>query len=297
MVIYFLAGALGAGAAFLWFLGRRAASPSAILSFERSLALPRLPPQYEGLRVLHISDTHLTPQCDSTDAIVARAEAARPDLIAVTGDLVSGWRGLPCARRLLERLAQRWPTFVVPGNADLWADRFRRNVAHWHETGAKILINEGQELRAGDPNFWIAGVDDPHRFRDDAGRALAGAPAESFKLLLAHSPDVILRQESLRADLILAGHTHGGQVRLPWIGALVTRTRVSRKWSRGVFRLGRTTLVVTTGAGATRLGVRFWCPPEITLWVLSNRKQGEGSRKKLPTNADSCFAAKRRFAE
>lgn len=279
-MIYFLAGVLGAGAAFLWFLGRRAASPSAIRSYQRSLTLPRLPPQFDGLRVLHISDTHLTPRCDSTNAIIARAEAARPDLMAVTGDLVSGWRGLPLARQLLQRLAQRWPTYVVPGNADRWADRFSRHVARWHETGAKILVNEGQPLRQDDPSFWIAGVDDPHRFRDDAGRALAQAPKESFKLLLAHSPDVIQRPQCLHADLILAGHTHGGQVRLPFIGALVTRTRVSRKWSRGVFRLGGTTLIVTTGAGATRLGVRFWCPPEITLWVLraGRREKEAGSR-------------------
>ena len=267
-MIYLLSAALGAGAAFLWFLGRRAAAPSSMLCFERRLDLPRLPPAYDGLRVLHISDPHLTPRTDCTDTIIARAEAARPDLVAVTGDLVSGWRGLPLARRLLERLASRWPTYVVAGNADHWADCRRREVPRWGETGARVLMNDGRLFRDGDSEFWIAGVDDSYRFRDDPARALAQAPPEAFKLLLAHTPEVIERREALGADLILSGHTHGGQVRLPWIGALVTRTRLSRKFSRGVFRLDGTALVITSGIGATRLGVRFWCPPEMTLWVL-----------------------------
>jgi predicted MPP superfamily phosphohydrolase len=272
-VIYLLSAALGAGVAFLWFLGRRAAAPSAALCFERRLDLPRLPPDYDGLRVLHISDPHLTPRSDASDAIIARAEAARPDLVAVTGDLASGWRGLPLARHLLKRLASRWPTYVVAGNADHSADLLRREVARWGETGARVLMNEGRPLRDGDAAFWIAGVDDPYRFRDDPARALAPAPAEAFKLLLAHSPEVIERREALGADLILSGHTHGGQVRLPRVGALVTRTRLGRRFSRGVFRLNGATLVVTSGIGATRLGVRFWCPPEMTLWVL---RRGSG---------------------
>lgn len=267
-MIYLLSAMVGAGAVVLWLLGRRAAAPAAIRSLQRSLSLPRLPPQLEGLRVLHIADVHLTPRCDYTDAIVARAQAARPDLIAVTGDLVSGWRGLPFGRRLLERLAERWPTYVVPGNADRWADRFDRHIPGWGETGARVLINDGRTFRDGDSSLWIGGVDDPHRFRDNPGRALSQAPAEAFKLLLAHSPDVIQHPGSLQADLIMASHTHGGQVRLPWIGALVTRSRVGRKWSQGVFRVNGATLVVSAGTGTTRLGVRFCCPPEMTLWVL-----------------------------
>jgi len=267
-VIYFHAAALIIGAALLWFLGRRAAAPRAIRSWEREIALPRLPPRHDGLRVLHISDAHLTPRNDFSDTIIARAEAARPDLVAVTGDLVSGWRGLPAARRLLEHLAARWPTYIVPGNADRWADHFHRHLPRWGETGARVLINSGQPLDEGARDFWVAGVDDPHRHRDDPARALAGAPQGAFKLLLAHSPDVVLRTAALRADLILAGHTHGGQVRLPRIGALLTRARVGRTFSRGVFRLNGTTLIVTAGVGATRLQVRFWCPPEMHVWVL-----------------------------
>jgi predicted MPP superfamily phosphohydrolase len=280
-VIYLLSAALGAGVAFLWFLGRRAAAPSSMLSRERRLDFPRLPPEYDGLRVLHVSDPHLTPRTDCTDAIIARADAARPDLIAVTGDLVSGWRGLPLARRLLERLASRWPTYVVAGNADHWADYRRGEVARWNETGARVLMNEGRPFGEGDSGFWIAGVNDPYRFRDDPRRALAHAPPGAFKLLLAHTPEVIERREALGADLILSGHTHGGQVRLPWIGALVTRTRLDRKFSRGVFRLNGTVLVISSGIGATRLSVRFFCPPEMTLWVLrrGGGEQEAGSRR------------------
>jgi predicted MPP superfamily phosphohydrolase len=267
-MIYLLSAALVAGAALLWRLGRRAAAPSAILAWQRQLRLPGLPLALDGLRVLHVSDVHATPRTDPTDTVIERAEALRPDLVAVTGDLVSGWRGLPRGRRLLQRLASRWPTYVVPGNADHWADRTRREIPRWRETGARLLMNDGQAFGSDNPGLWIAGVDDPYRFRDDPRRALALAPPRAFTLLLAHSPEVIQHREALAADLILSGHTHGGQVRLPVVGALITRTRLGRKLSRGVFRLNGTVLVISSGIGSTRMGVRFWCPPEMTLWVL-----------------------------
>jgi hypothetical protein len=268
VIHFYAAGGLIVGLGLLWHLGRRAAAPSAIRCLQRTLTLPRLPQQSDGLRVLHISDAHLHPRGDSRAAIIALAEAAKPDLVAVTGDLASGWRGLPLARSLLNELASRWPTYVVPGNSDHWADRFDRHIGRWGETGVVVLINRGQPLHDAGPGFWVAGVDDPHRYRDDSARALAQAPPEAFKLLLAHSPDVVQREAALGADLILSGHTHGGQVRLPRIGALVTRSRLGRAWGRGVFRHNGTVVVVTTGIGATRLGVRFWCPPEMNLWVL-----------------------------
>lgn len=267
-MIYFLSGALIVGAALLWHLGRRAAAPSAMLTWQRQLRLPRLPLALDGLRVLHISDVHATPRTDPTDTIMARAERVRPDLVAVTGDLVSGWRGLPRARRLLRRLASRWPTYVVLGNADHWADSTRREIPRWSETGAVLLVNEGLAFARDSAEIWVAGVDDPYRFRDNPRRALAAAPPGAFRLLLAHSPEIIQRPEALHSDLILSGHTHGGQVRLPLVGALITRTRLGRRLSRGLFRLNGTVLIISSGVGATRLGVRFWCPPEMTLWIL-----------------------------
>ncbi len=268
MIYLWSSAALILGAAILWSLGRRAAAPSAIRCRQRTIALHRLPPRYDGLRVLHVSDPHFHPRNDTRRAIIARAAAARPDVIAVTGDLVAGWRGLPLARDLLAQLAARWPTYVVPGNADHWADRCDRHVRRWAETGAVVLINGGQPLRAGDDGFWVAGVDDPHRYRDDPLRALAQAPPAAFKLLLAHSPDVMRQRGALAADLILVGHTHGGQVRLPGAGALLTRSRLGRRWAHGVHRRGGAVVIVTAGIGTTRLGVRFCCPPEMDLWIL-----------------------------
>ena len=277
-MIYLAAALWLAGVALLWHLGQRGAAPSAIRSFERPLPLSRLPAALDGLRLLHISDAHLSPRNDFTESIVSRAEAARPDLVAVTGDLPSGPYGIPLARRLLERLAARWPTYVVLGNADHRADRFHHSIARWHETGAHVLINRG--IPSADGRLWIAGVDDPMRHRDDPAQALANAPANAFRLLLAHSPDVIQRAAALEADLILSGHTHGGQVRLPLIGALLTRARVGRRYARGVFRLGSgAVLIVTSGLGVTRLAVRFWCPPEMTLWVMRRSGQTAVSSK------------------
>ena len=99
----------------------------------------------------------------------------------------------------------------------------------------------------------------------DTGNPIVGA----WTLLVAHSPDILLRPQARRARLIFAGHTHGGQVRLPLLGSLVTHTRLGRRFLEGVHRLDDTVLVISRGVGVTRLPIRLGCPPEVTTWRLT----------------------------
>jgi len=234
----------------------------------RDLRLPGLPPRMDGRRILHVSDVHLAPPFELAGRITSLAGAAGPDWIFVTGDLIRGGAVPREAPRFLAELGAIAPTWFVSGNADYPKDK-----APDFEAGAfapaRCLANRAEPLANGDPPCWIVGVSDPFSGRDRLARAFEGVPKHAWVILLAHSPDIILKPLSRRARIIYSGHTHGGQVCLPRIGALYTRTRVSRRYASGVHDLGGTTLIVSRGAGTTRLPIRIFCPAELTLWRLA----------------------------
>lgn len=253
--------------AIVYWLGRRAAE-SLPLTY-RSLALPRLPAAFSGWRILHLSDLHLEGRGEAARRLLDLARQAAPEVVAVTGDLLGGGgrRGRAAAAQLLRDLRARWPVYVVAGNSD-WNRGRPDPEPEWRATGAVVLHNQALPIARGEETVWIAGVADPHRRRDDLGAALASVPPDRFVLLLAHSPDILLRPEAGRVDLILCGHTHGGQVALPGLGALWTHARAGRAWAQGVKRLGETVVVISRGAGTTRLSIRLGCPPEVSLLTL-----------------------------
>jgi len=112
-------------------------------------------------------------------------------------------------------------------------------------TGLQVQNNSGFLYRSGKNRLWIGGVDDPHHELDDVAGALGGCPEDCPSMLLAHSPDVLLDPAVGAANIVLAGHTHGGQIRLPLVGALVTKTRVGRRFSSGLVSLAGTTVYVS----------------------------------------------------
>jgi hypothetical protein len=131
-----------------------------------------------------------------------------------------------------------------------------------------ILTNAHKLIGDGLSSWYLVGVDDPRWHCDDLPAALAGVPDDAFKLLLAHSPDILPAAARHRVDLVLAGHTHGGQIRLPWLGPLVTRTRISRRYAWGLTTCGDTLCHTTSGAGCSFPPVRLDCPQEIVLLEL-----------------------------
>ena len=289
MTYLWVAIGVGLCAAAVWIAGVRGAR--ALRPRERVLEVPGLPAQLEGRRVMHLSDLHLRRGSALAQRLLEIARRYRPDLIVITGDLVWGHPGLEIADGFLRALAAEFPVWAVEGNADHWADREGEERARWRETGTRFLTNAAAPLADGDPPSpsavapasadeglrrasppaWIVGVDDPFRGRDDLEAAYREVPAGAWTMLLAHSPDILLHPKAHRAGLIFTGHTHGGQVRLPLIGPVFTHTRLGRRFVEGVHRLDDTLLVVSRGAGVTRLPIRLGCPPEVTTWRLTAR--------------------------
>jgi predicted MPP superfamily phosphohydrolase len=233
--------------------------PGFLAVTHHAAAIPHLP---EPVRLLHWTDLH------GRSLARMRWREPDPDLIVFTGDLATAGRDLPRTDATLARMDAIWPRsaarFAVLGNHDRRAGR-TAVAAKLRAHGYRVLQNEG-ELWHG---IWLAGTDDPHRGRPDLAAALHGAPDGAPRILLTHSPELFPQAVAAGVDLALAGHTHGGQVRLPGVGAILTASRLGRRYSMGEYREGRSLLFVSRGLGTVHLPVRLCCPPEMALFELS----------------------------
>ncbi len=216
----------------------------------------------EELRIAHISDLHMTRLGLRERKVLELIGDFRPDLIALTGDLIPLGKGVKAAEEFLEALSEMATVFAVEGNSEVVNGISGHFAKFLERLGGYWLHNEAVRFREG---IWVAGTADPHWHRDDVAKALREVPEDAFCLLLSHSPDIVRYKEAMRADVILCGHTHGGQIRLPFVGPLYIRARhIPKSLAWGKHELSdRTTLVITSGVGTTRLPIRFLCPPEV----------------------------------
>lgn len=231
--------------------------------------LPRLSDAAEGLRLVQLSDIHLGPyvSLDHVATAVQTAVALQPDLFVLTGDFVSGSAAhLKPAIDLLRLLRAPLGTYAVLGNHDHWANpgAIRRYLSEAH---IRVLSNQSVRLMGKGGGLWLAGVDDVWERQDDLRATLADVPARACVLALVHEPDFV--DESARAGIALqlSGHSHGGQVRLPLIGAPVL-PYLGRRYPIGLQRAGNTWVYTSRGIGVIYPPIRLNCPPEITLLTL-----------------------------
>ena len=230
----------------------------------------------DGLRVAFLSDLHAGPFMDRDDlARVAGLVAAEaPDVVCLGGDLVSATRAqAELLDRALGRLSPPLGLYAVPGNHEYHDgstyDQHARFLAGY---GAAVLVNSGVRIsRPGGGSLWLAGVDDLARGRPDLARALAGRRPGEPVVLLSHNPDLFAEAAAADVDLMLSGHTHGGQIRLfGW--APVTHSRCG--FVSGHYRRGRSQLYLGRGVGTAAVPVRFGAPAEIPIVRLCDGGAG-----------------------
>lgn len=230
--------------------------------------LRRLPHELDGFRVVQLSDIHHSPFTSRAqiERAVETANRLQPDIVALTGDYISKERSYaaPCAE-LLGRLRARHGVFAVLGNHDHWTDAALITDLFRAE-GITMLVNQGMRFEKNGAAFWLAGVDDTMVGLEDLSLAMAGSSDDEMKLLLAHNPIILRRAARAGVDLVLSGHTHGGQVRLRSERNAFNRPR--RRLLKGLARRGETQIYVTRGLGTVVLPVRFGCPPEVSLLEL-----------------------------
>jgi predicted MPP superfamily phosphohydrolase len=240
--------------------------------------LPGLGEEIAGLRVVQISDLHIGNGLEGARLarMVERVNASEPDLVAITGDIFDrDPRHLPEAAQL-GRLRARYGVFAILGNHDTYvgAERVAGALAQ-HAPALRLLRDELVKLPLPAP-FYVAGVEDPggrwyeRGLRYGALDSLrASWPGDGPVLLLAHHPEVFEHAADLGFPLVLAGHTHGGQLALPLRGGHWNLARVMTPLTRGVFRRGATTLYVNRGLGVGGPAMRFHCSREIATIELA----------------------------
>jgi len=274
--------------------GPRVAAARALLSFaglfprglrnanepllrELTFSFRTLPEAFKGFRILQLSDFHFNERPGFIDAVCGVVTGVRCDLCVLTGDYRFN-RQAPCRsvyagmHRLLETISPQLGAVAVLGNNDM-----SDFVSGFRPLGIRVLVNESVAVSQGGESIWIAGVDDPHEFLcDSLPLAIRDVPAGAFTILLAHSPEIISEAEQFGVDLYLCGHTHGGQVCLPYFGQVFLNARCERRQSAGRWQHGDMQGYTTTGIGTSTIPLRFNCPPEAV--VIELRREPDVTR-------------------
>jgi predicted MPP superfamily phosphohydrolase len=262
-----------AGVAFWGFL----VEPDRLVVHQQTIQLDNLPQPLDGLRIAVISDIHVDNWFITEKklrTIVERTNQQQPDLIVILGDYMSsnGWvthRVEPeVFGPILKDLHAPLGVYSVLGNHDWWYSgvKVRRGL---EQNGIKVLENEAAQVDVRGTSLWLVGLADlwtrPQRISETVAKAPEGQPV----IVLTHNPDIFPNVPQ-RVQLVLAGHTHGGQVRFPIIGSVVQSSDYGDRWERGDVFEDNHHLFVTSGIGTSIVPVRFGLPPEIVILTLKS---------------------------
>lgn len=235
----------------------------------------------QPLTIAVVSDLHVGPYKDQkfVERVVHRINRELPDMVLIPGDFIFGPQTNLEALLPLADLRAPLGIFAVLGNHDEGryssiagtpvqnADRGEEIASFLSQIGVIVLRNENRAIKLPEGDIVIAGVDDYFTGHHSVAKAMLDVPKNVFSILLSHNPSVIDEEGALKAQLIVSGHTHGGQVRLPWLGALVPLPiSIDQSFDQGVFQVDDDTmLAITRGAGESHARVRLFAPPEIMM--------------------------------
>lgn len=233
------------------------------------------------LRILHITDLHVERTTRREIELLKQVEMLQPDLILLTGDYVNldyrhDRRTWQDTRAILAQLAAPYGVFAVSGTPGV--DTAENLQFIFSGLKISLLQDEVQRLEIQGKALYLVGVSNLDHARDEQAlkEMISQVPETAYSILLYHTPDLIEPASRAGIDLYLAGHTHGGQVRLPFYGALVTFSRYGKAYEGGVYQQGTTTLFVSRGLGMEGMGfprVRFLCPPEVAMFDVGGNEQ------------------------
>ncbi|XIA62286.1 metallophosphoesterase [Bradyrhizobium sp. TZ2] len=254
--------------------GRARRNADHVVVRQHSVSFNNLPAAFDNFTILHISDLHADISLGAMRHLVSVAGGLQYDICVLTGDYRGKTYGpFEKSLELIDELrAQlKGPVYGVLGNHDSI-----HMASPMEAMGIVMLFNECKPIVRDGQRIFLAGIDDPHFYRaDDIEKAASKIPSDAFSILLAHTPEVYDRAVRARFDLMLCGHTHGGQLCLPGgipikLEAAIPRSLGAGRWQRGAM-IGYTSV----GAGTSILPVRLNCPPEITLHTLRYSEQLE----------------------
>jgi predicted MPP superfamily phosphohydrolase len=249
----------------LYWRGRRNAERVAVR--RNIVSSPRLPRGFDGFTLLHITDMHVEMNEGAMRAIAELVRDLRYDVCVWTGDYRNATFGpfdstIESLARL--RAALKGPVYGVLGNHDTIM-----MVPGLEDMGVTMLLNEAAAITRGSERIHLAGIDDAHYFRvDNIEKAASAVPEGAFSILLSHTPEIYRQAAHAGFDLLLAGHTHGGQICLPGGAPIILDSVLPRRFGAGAWRYHEMQGYTSRGAGTVIVPVRLNCPPEIVLHEL-----------------------------
>jgi len=260
----FIAGGIGIiGTTFFLYYERYSVAVT-----EYRVSIANLPKEFEGFTILHLTDLHSKRYGREQKTLLDLIHQFSFDMVALTGDFIDKDNAdFTAARELIQGLRPK-PIFFVSGNHE-WRYQFHIREPLINE-GVHVLQNEAYTYSIGNSHIWIVGVNDPYTHRDDLSKATGRISDQAPKILLAHAPDILTKAAGDDIELVLAGHTHGGQIRLPLLGAIyVPGQALFPKYDYGEFQYKNTSMIINCGLGeSTHFPFRFCSRPEIVLVKL-----------------------------
>ncbi|ANE85713.1 MULTISPECIES: metallophosphoesterase [Bacillus] len=248
---------------------------------EVKITSSKIPSSFKGYKILQISDLHNKKFGDNQDVLIQKIKSIDPDIIAITGDLIdSKSYDAEVSMQLIQKMVNKYPVYFVTGNHEQWSGKYNSLEKELKKYGVNVLRNEHVGIRKGEQEINLLGIDDPEFVTgnrdegniiiDEIKKAKIEMQPDRYNVLLSHRPEFIKEYKNERLDLVLSGHAHGGQVRLPFIGGLVAPNQgVLPKYTAGLYVEQNTSMVVSRGLGNSIIPQRILNRPEIVVVQLN----------------------------
>lgn len=248
---------------------------------EIKITSSKIPSSFKGYKILQISDLHNKKFGDNQDVLIQKMKSIDPDIIAITGDLIdSKSYDAEVSMQLIREMVKKYPLYFVTGNHEQWSGKYNSLEKELKKYGVNVLRNEHVVIRKGEQEINLLGIDDPefgtgnrdegNIIIDEIKKAKIEMQPDRYNVLLSHRPEFIKEYTNERLDLVLSGHAHGGQVRLPFIGGLVAPNQgVLPKYTAGLYVEQNTSMVVSRGLGNSIIPQRILNRPEIVVVQLN----------------------------
>ncbi|UNJ93132.1 metallophosphoesterase [Bacillus mycoides] len=248
---------------------------------EVNIASSKIPSSFKGFKILQLSDLHNKKFGENQNVLIKKVKNLNPDIIVITGDLIdSKSYNAEISLQVIRELVTEYPVYFVTGNHEQWSGKYNsleKELKKYHVTVLRnehvSIQKEGQEINLlgiDDPEFTSGNRDEEHIVKNEIRKAKDGMNSDGFKILLSHRPEFLEAYADEQVDLVLSGHAHGGQVRLPFIGGLVAPNQgILPKYTVGLYEQQNTSMIVSRGLGNSIIPQRVFNRPEIVVVQLN----------------------------
>ncbi|WP_395761600.1 metallophosphoesterase [Bacillus sp. 3G2] len=248
---------------------------------EVKITSSKIPSSFKGYKILQISDLHNKQFGDNQDVLIQKIKSIDPDVIAITGDLIdSKSYDAEVSMQLIREIVKKYPVYFVTGNHEQWSGKYNRLEKELKKYDVNVLRNEHVGIQKGEQEINLLGIDDPEFVTgnrdegniiiDEIKKAKIEMQPDTYNVLLSHRPEFLTEYAKEKVDLVLSGHAHGGQVRLPFIGGLVAPNQgIIPTYTAGLYEKQNTSMVVSRGLGNSIIPQRIFNRPELVVVQLN----------------------------